>query len=143
MTGLRTALASVATLLFTAAPCAALTPAERLARFEATFAPTGETTRCLSLAALDHTRIIDDRHILFRVGVDTHYVNVLPRPCRGLSHRDALVIDSRNGRLCDVDWVRAVDSALPFGFGLRGPACGLGEFVRLERREAVADGPQR
>ena len=101
-------------------------------------------SRSISLAALDHTHIIDDRHILFRLGVDTHYLNVLPRPCRGLSHHDALRIDSRNGRLCDVDWVRAIDSGLPLAFGMRGRACGLGAFLRLERRAPAGDAtPQR
>lgn len=144
MAGRCEAFVIAAALLILAPPCAAEGPAERLARIEAAFAPTGERVRCISLAALDHTHIIDDRHILFRLGVDTHYLNVLPRPCRGLSHHDALRIDSRNGRLCDVDWVRAIDSGLPLAFGMRGRACGLGAFLRLERRAPAGDAtPQR
>ncbi|MEQ8233119.1 MAG: hypothetical protein RLW61_07895 [Gammaproteobacteria bacterium] len=92
---------------------------------------TGERMRCLSLARIRATRVLDERHILFRVGAGTWYLNALPRDCHALDRHDALWLDTRTPRLCDLDWVRVIEP--PAGIAPRGPACGLGVFERVER----------
>ncbi len=106
----------------------------RRADFEARYVRTGDIEQCLSLAHIDEIRVLDHQHIVFRVGLNRHYLNTLPRPCQALRFHHAIAIETRTARLCDVDWVRVLrpfDSQLA---GVRGPACGLGRFERLEAR---------
>lgn len=111
-------------------------PADVLARLDQRFERTGEFERCLTRLRIDRIRILDERHILFRAGLNRHYLNTLTRPCAALNRNDALVIDTRTPRLCDIDVVRVIDRLNP---RFRGPACLLGRFERLEEREATVD----
>ena len=103
-----------------------------LADLDQRFARTGEFERCLTRFRIDRIRVLDDQHVLFRAGLKRHYLNTLARPCVALSRNDALMIDTRTPRLCDVDVVRVINRLNP---QFRGPACLLGRFERLEPRE--------
>ena len=129
-------------LLQATAPAFAMSPAERWANFEAGYVRTGDIKRCLSLSQIHDMQVIDQQHILFRIGLRRHYLNTLPRPCYDLRYHSAITIETSTSRLCNVDWVRVVQSFASHAGRLRGPACGLGQFERVERRVAEEDEPQ-
>ena len=112
---------------------------EHWAEFQARFERTGETERCLMRHGIIETRVIDKRHILFRTGVSRYYLNTLPHECASLDHAHAIGIDTPTSNLCDIDSVKVLDPGfhrLPGG-RLIAPACGFGEFERVEKRIAA------
>ena len=114
----------------------AKTAAERLAGFEASFERTGETERCLSLHRIRDTRVVDERHILFRIGARAYYVNTLPHACGALTVDRGFVIGPELTRLCDVDWITVVVGPVSRDGPVQGPSCGLGQFERVEKIDA-------
>jgi hypothetical protein len=58
------------------------------------------------------------------------YRNDLQQECRGLARRDQFAYSTRNGRLCDVDFVTVPDPG-------RGTTCTLGQFHPVTREEAA------
>lgn len=111
----------------------AKTAAERLADFDTSFKRTGEVERCLSLHRIHDTRIIDERHILFRIDVSHYYLNTLPRACTPLNLNRGFVIRTRLTKLCDVDWITVIEPPFNRHGHFQGPVCGLGHFERVEK----------
>ena len=109
--------------------------AERLADFEASFERTGEMETCLLLHRIRDTRVIDERHILFRTGVSRYYLNTLPHACGSLAIHRGFVIDQQLTKLCDVDWITVIQGPPDRHGHFQGPGCGLGQFERLEKIE--------
>ncbi len=92
--------------------------------------------RCVNLAALDSTEIIDDRNILFYMRGDQIYRNVLPRRCFGLQRNDAFSYRTNARQLCNVDTITVLQ---PFGGGLdEGATCRLGPFYPVVEAEVEA-----
>ncbi len=90
---------------------------------------------CVSISRIDHTRIIDDRTIVFYMRGDQIYINHLPKRCPGLKRADSYSYRTALNQLCNVDVIRVLDS---FGGDLPRPgvACGLGKFS-LSSAEAL------
>ncbi len=90
---------------------------------------------CVSIARIDHTKIIDDQTIVFYMRGDDIYVNNLPKRCPGLKRADSYSYRTSISQLCNVDLIRVLDS---FAGDLPRPgvACGLGKFT-LSSPEAV------
>ena len=112
---------------------------EHWADFQARFERTGQIERCLMRHRIIETRVIDNRHILFRTGVNRYYLNTLPHECASLDHARTIGIDTPTSNLCDVDSVKVLDTAFHRSPGRRliGPTCGLGRFERVEKRTAA------
>ena len=94
-----------------------------------------EPERCIRLAGIDQTHIVDDQTILFymRQG-DVVFQNVLRLECRGLKRADRFGYKTIGGNLCSTD---AVTVLRTFGGGFdSGMTCSLGEFVRISPEEA-------
>lgn len=123
-------------LLQALVPALAASPTERWASFEAGYVRTGDIKRCLSLSQIDDVQVIDQQHILFRIGLRRHYLNTLPRPCGELRYHSAISIETSTARLCNIDWVRVLQPFASHAGRVRGSACGLGQFERVERRVA-------
>lgn len=86
----------------------------------------GESQKCVNTNRISHTKIIDDRTIVFHMYGSVTYLNRLPRRCNGLRTAGAFSYDLRTPRLCDIDTIRVVDY---FGGAMRaGIGCPLGEF---------------
>ena len=68
-----------------------------------------------------------------------YYLNTLPHECASLDHAHAIGIDTPTSNLCDIGSVKVLDPGfhrLPGG-RLIAPACGFGEFERVEKRIAA------
>lgn len=89
--------------------------------------------RCVRRVDIDHTKIVDDRAILFYMRGSTIFLNKLPHRCSGLKMAGAFGYDTRTGQLCDIDVISVVDH---IGGGLRrGVSCGLGKFKPITEEQ--------
>jgi hypothetical protein len=90
-----------------------------------------ERLRCVSVASIDRTEVIDDRTIAFFLSGGRIYVNRLDRACPNLNRGRPFSYRTSTGQLCSVDVITVVED---FGQGLdRGASCGLGEFVPTDK----------
>ncbi len=97
---------------------------------------TGRVERCLGVTRIDTTKILDRRHILFRMRGGRLYLNTLPHECPGLRWDRAISYSlSGPAQLCDLDIIRVIDTGLHQEVG----SCGLGRFEEVVRSPA-ADG---
>src|SRR5215510_8057912 len=63
--------------------------------------------RCLDLARIEQTEVIDNKHIIFHVSGqgDPMYLNTLPHECVGLTKTDPLLYKTALSELCDLDLI--------------------------------------
>ena len=87
--------------------------------------------RCISLARIDRTHVLDDYNILFYMRGKKVYINKLPHKCHGLRRADSFMYKTSLSQLCDLDIITALDN-IGFGFS-RGASCGLGTFYPITR----------
>ncbi|MGI9293037.1 MAG: DUF6491 family protein [Pseudomonadales bacterium] len=90
--------------------------------------------RCISLARIDRTHVLDDNNILFYMRGKKVYINKLPHKCRGLRRADSFMYKTSLSQLCDLDIITALDN-IGFGFS-RGASCGLGTFYPIDKERA-------
>lgn len=90
--------------------------------------------RCVSLARIDRTHVLDDYNVLFYMRGKKVYINKLPRKCSGLRRADSFMYKTSLSQLCDLDIITALDN-IGFGFS-RGASCGLGKFYPIDKERA-------
>lgn len=90
--------------------------------------------RCVSLARVDRTHVLDDSNILFYMRGKKVYINKLPRKCHGLRRADSFMYKTSLSQLCDLDIITVLEN-IGFGFS-RGPSCGLGLFYPIDIERA-------
>jgi hypothetical protein len=99
--------------------------------------------RCLSMASIRSTRVIDDQTVLFFHGRGRVYVNRLERECVGLMRNSKFTYEvhtgARHARLCATDSITVLERTG------RGFNCGLGMFEPISQDEAdsFVIGPNR
>lgn len=82
--------------------------------------------KCISLARIDRTEIVDDSTILFYMRGGDIYLNRLARRCPGLRRNKTIMYRTSLNRLCDLDTITVMDN---MGFGYSpGASCGLDTF---------------
>lgn len=88
----------------------------------------GSTTaeRCLSVAAIKRTKVIDDQNILFYTRNHKVYNNHLPYACAGLTVANTFKYATSQSQLCNVDIITVLHQIS--GGYMPGAACGLGLF---------------
>lgn len=102
-----------------------------------------EPVRCLSMASIRSTKIVDDATVLFYHGRGRVYVNRLERQCPGLARNDKFTYQvqtgARHARLCATDTITVLERTS------RGFNCDLGMFEPISREEAdsLIAGPNR
>jgi hypothetical protein len=93
-----------------------------------------EPERCLSMASIRSTRVLDDSTVLFFHGRGRVYVNRLDRECVGLARNAKFTYQvqtgARHARLCATDTITVLERTG------RGFNCGLGLFEQISRDEA-------
>ena len=122
-------------LLFS--PVVSASPAKDLEALQSSlpdFVHTGEQGNCINTQQIRSVKIIDKRHILFRLSQKDYVVNQLPRTCHGLRRGSALQYSPISMRLCQVDTVRVIDNFSSYALAW-GPACGLGKFHVVVKKE--------
>lgn len=93
-----------------------------------------EPLKCLSMASVRSTKIIDDDTVLFFQGRGRVYLNRLERACVGLARAGKFTFQvqtgARHARLCATDSITVLERTG------RGFNCGLGMFEEISREEA-------
>jgi hypothetical protein len=93
-----------------------------------------EPLRCLSMASIRSTKVIDDQTVLFFHGRGRVYLNRLERECVGLARNGKFTFEvqtgARHARLCATDSITVLERTG------RGFNCGLGMFEPISNEEA-------
>ncbi len=88
---------------------------------------------CVDLIRIDHTDILDSKHMLFTMIDKRQYLNTLPVGCPGLRPNDPYLTRTTLTELCDLDIITVLH---PTGVGfMQGPSCGLGMFQPVTKNE--------
>lgn len=113
---------------------AALAPVTGQAADERLDESTSE--RCVPLAQISRTDVVDDYNVLFYMRNGKIYRNPLPHRCIGLKNESTFMYRTSLSRLCDLDIITVLYN---YGFGYTpGPSCGLGRFYPITEEEAKA-----
>jgi len=92
--------------------------------------------RCVSLARLRSTEVLNDRNILFHMRGKKIYRNVLPRRCPTLQSNRSFSYRATINRLCDNDLITVLmDGGLS---QMPGATCPLGKFYPVTEAEVEA-----
>jgi len=105
--------------------------AETLAKYE----PTGEKERCISTSRIDQMTAVDEKTLLFRLGVNDYYVNKVRGRCNGATFSsNRFQYKVTGSQLCSIDIIDVVDTS-----GFTTGACSLGEFEELALKQEPAE----
>lgn len=88
---------------------------------------------CLSTRRITKNIVVNDLNILFLVSGKTAYLNILPKPCKGLSRYRRFSYRTTAGSLCNLDTIQIVR-----GSGYPGRTCVLGSFHPVNKADALA-----
>ena len=113
-----------------AEPAAAAPPQ---AKKETTLPEGGQ--RCVSLAQIRSTRVLDAQTILFEMGGNKTLANRLPRKCPGLAFEKRFGYKTSLNQLCNTDVITVLTN-----IGA-GATCGLGFFEPYVAPEQVGGQP--
>lgn len=102
---------------------------EKLAKALEDYKKTGDVERCVRVRDIRSTDVIDDQHILFKLGGGKVMLNELPYRCPRLASENRFSYKVTVGRLCSVDTVTVLFTTP----GSVGPTCGLGKFEVYEK----------
>jgi hypothetical protein len=98
--------------------------------------PPPDAKSCAYLPDIDHTKIVDDRNILFYLRDDTILQNSLREPCYGLRAKNRFTYGSSSlKRLCMGDMITLLTD-LSFGGVAPSNTCKLGMFLPVDHDEA-------
>ncbi len=94
---------------------------------------TDRPLHCLNMMRIDHTDILDSRHMLFTMTTKRLYLNTLPAGCAGMRPHDPYLTRTSLTQLCDLDIITVLHQT-GFGF-MPGASCGLGMFQPVTQHE--------
>ena len=92
-------------------------------------ADEASTRRCLPIASIRSTRVLDDQSIVFLMRGKPDYINKLPNRCPGLGFYKSFGYATGLSSVCDLDIITVIES------NRRGASCGLGAFVEYDPAE--------
>jgi hypothetical protein len=88
-----------------------------------------QAQKCVFIANIQQTRVVDDRTIDFVMNDGRMLRNNLPNACPGLKINRSFAYRTSQSQLCNVDIITVVvQGAGP----VRGASCGLGSFTPIE-----------
>lgn len=94
--------------------------------------------QCIPRHRIREVKVVDDRHVTFKVGREQLYLVQFKHRCPGLRRNDPVVYEPLNGMsVCKHDVIRGL---LPFGFGdsRLGPPCHIPGFQQITPEQLVA-----
>lgn len=94
--------------------------------------------QCIPRHRIREVKVVDERHVTFKVGREQLYLVQFKRRCPGLRRNDPVVYESLNGMsVCRHDIIRGL---LPFGFGDNrvGPPCHIPGFQQITPEQLLA-----
>lgn len=99
-------------------------------------ADESKTVNCVDLRRIDHTKVVDDRNILFYMRGGGIYLNRMQQPAIGLEQSDVFAYRTHIGQLCSLDTITVLER---WGFGLtEGASSTLAKFMPIDEDQAKA-----
>lgn len=92
------------------------------------------TRICISTRRIRHTRIIDDRNVLFYLSSTNILHNVLRQTCPGLKYNGQFSYTTTTGRICEGDGIAPMRGS--WGTVRPVPVCWLGIHREISREQA-------
>lgn len=89
-------------------------------------AEEGGEKRCLPIASIRSTKVVDDQTIQFLMRGRPDYINHLPNRCPGLGFYKSFGYATALNVVCDLDIITVIET------NRRGASCGLGKFVEFD-----------
>ena len=108
-------------------------------RVEAIFADGADmaeigSEQCLPARRIRGVDVLDNRTVVFDMGLSDNYLVRLKHPCFGLRRDSAISYEMHGGRLCRLDGFRSIET-----WGLNrfvpGPRCSIPAFIKLSEAE--------
>ena len=90
--------------------------------------------RCLRLGVYDEVEVIDEERLIFRGIGGKVWLNQLRQRCIGMRPNDTVLLELRDGRVCNLDTVSTVDKFL--FWGRKSASCSLGNFEPISEEQA-------
>lgn len=91
------------------------------------------TERCIFTRDIRTIEILDQQHVVFELSRKQLYLVQFPYVCHGLRRNGSLIYETRSGRLCRLDQVRAFEP----GETMPNPPCTLPGFMPVEKEQVV------
>lgn len=86
-------------------------------------ARTSGPVQCLQAGRVDHTKILDDKTILFHMKAGKQvYRNTLTHKCSGLKFNDGFAYSASGNSICKGQQIKVINT-------MGGSVCSLGEFM--------------
>ncbi len=95
----------------------------------------GEPVNCILASRIRNTVVHDDFTIDFHLTGGDVFRNTLPNRCPQLGFERRFAYEVSTGNLCSVDTIAVIQT----GAGVRGPRCGLGQFVPVRVIRPASD----
>lgn len=92
-----------------------------------------EMERCIFTRDIRDTDILDDRHVVFELSGKRLYLVQFQYTCHGLRRGGSMAYETRNGRLCRLDQIRAFEP----GLAIPNPPCTLPGFMPVEKEQVA------
>ena len=89
---------------------------------------------CLNARQIRDTKVLDSRHVAFKMGRDEYYFVQFKNRCPGLRANRPVRLNMRNSRLCKYDSIQGID--LNGIAGMReGMKCSIPGFTRITKAQ--------
>ncbi|MCZ6854108.1 MAG: DUF6491 family protein [Gammaproteobacteria bacterium] len=88
-----------------------------------------DVTKCILRHKIREVKVLDEKHIAFKVGRDEYYLVQLEKRCPGLNRQSTLMYETNSNRLCTRDSIRGRN-----GIGVAswtGPRCRIPSFQEI------------
>jgi hypothetical protein len=94
---------------------------------------------CVVTQSISRTEILDDQTIIFYMrGKNVAYRNYLPKKCPGLKRWERFAYRVQGGRLCNIDTITVLETALSGAGFDQGFTCRLGDFHPLSPEDIAS-----
>ena len=99
-------------------------------------APDAEAgERCINSRTIRRTDVVNDSMIVFYMRGTRIYLNVLPKPCKGLADERRFTYGSYTRSLCELDRINVLKDSTFGAYG--GKSCKLGRFLPITDEDAA------
>ena len=94
-----------------------------------------DVTRCIPLHKIREVKVLDEKHIAFRMGRDKYYLVQMEQRCFGLRRGSQISYETNGATVCRSDSIRAV---IEIGRTAQlGPSCRIPSFQEITREQMV------
>ena len=107
---------------------------EEILKRDATRADYVKEVGCLNARQIRDTKVLDSRHVAFKMGRDEYYLVQFDNRCLGLRANRTVRLNMRNSRLCKFDSIQGIDLN-GIGGMRQGMNCAIPGFTQVTKAQ--------